>query len=247
MAGKAAPTRPTRDRRRRAAFIGGIAVLVVGIVGLVRYTVMRRAAAPSGAQAAAAAAAGPSASAPSAAADTSASGGPVVKKERSAKTSHAGSAAHSAQASRPEEKPKSVTAVKAASTHENPPAGNMLIVANGTGPAPAKAPEIPPTASDVANHSTQPQAPVTITGCLETTVDESEFRLTDTEGASAPKARSWKSAFIKKSATPVSLVGYSDPAGLKKLVGHRVAATGTLTSGELHLRSYKPAGASCSN
>jgi len=89
------------------------------------------------------------------------------------------------------------------------------------------------------------QLPVTITGCLETTVDEIEFRLTDTEGADAPKARSWKSGFLKKSPAPVALVDLSDPAGLRKYVGRRVAATGLLTSGELRVRSFRPAGASC--
>jgi hypothetical protein len=143
------------------------------------------------------------------------------------------------------EKPKPAPVAKTTSAHENASSSsNMLIVANG--PAPAKAPEIPPTPADVSSHAAS-QPPVTITGCLESTVDEREFRLTDTEGMDAPKARSWKSGFLKKSATPVSLVGFSDPTGLKKLIGRRVAATGTLTSGELHLRSYKPAGASCSN
>jgi hypothetical protein len=119
----------------------------------------------------------------------------------------------------------------------------MLIVANG--PAPAPAPSIAPTASAATTQAHQ--APITITGCLETTVEETEFRLTDTQGADVPKARSWKSGFLKKSATPVALVGFPDATGLKKLVGHRVAATGMLTSNELHVRSFKPAGASCTN
>jgi cell pole-organizing protein PopZ len=101
------------------------------------------------------------------------------------------------------------------------------------------APAIPPTPTEVAAQ------PVTITGCLETTVQENEFRLTDTEGADAPKSRSWKSGFMKKSAAPVSLVELGDPTGLKKLVGRRVTATGLLASGELRVRSVKPAGAAC--
>jgi hypothetical protein len=86
---------------------------------------------------------------------------------------------------------------------------------------------------------------VTITGCLETSVDGVEFRLIDIEGADAPKARSWQSAFLKKRAAPVALVEVSDPKGMQKYVGSRVVATGQLTRRELHLRSLRPAGSSC--
>jgi hypothetical protein len=87
--------------------------------------------------------------------------------------------------------------------------------------------------------------PVTITGCLETTIDGGEFRLTDTEGADAPKARSWRSGFLKKRAAPVQLVDLSDPRGMQKFVGSRVVATGLLTSRELRVRSLRSAGSSC--
>jgi hypothetical protein len=87
--------------------------------------------------------------------------------------------------------------------------------------------------------------PVTITGCLETTVDEGRFRLTDTEGADAPKARSWRSGFLTKRSAPVELVDVSDPVGLRKYVGRRVVATGLLTSRELRVRSLQSAGPSC--
>jgi hypothetical protein len=89
------------------------------------------------------------------------------------------------------------------------------------------------------------QAPVTITGCLETTIQGDRFRLTDTEGAGAPKARSWRSGFLKKRPAPVELVDLSDLAGLRKYVGHRVAATGLLSSRELRVRSLESAGPSC--
>jgi hypothetical protein len=85
----------------------------------------------------------------------------------------------------------------------------------------------------------------TITGCLETSVDEVLFRLTDTEGADAPKARSWQSGFLKKRTAPVQLVEFSDPQGFRKLVGRRVVASGVLTNRELHVRSLQPAGPSC--
>jgi hypothetical protein len=86
---------------------------------------------------------------------------------------------------------------------------------------------------------------VTMTGCLESTVDANEFRLTDTDGGDAPKARSWRSGFLKKRSAPVELVDFSDPVGLRKFVGRRVAATGLLTGRELRLRSLQAAGTSC--
>lgn len=89
------------------------------------------------------------------------------------------------------------------------------------------------------------QAPVTITGCLETAVDEDRFRLTDTEGAGAPKARGWRSGFLKKHSADVDLVHLSDVAALKKLVGRRVVATGQLTNRELSLSSVESSGRRC--
>jgi hypothetical protein len=86
---------------------------------------------------------------------------------------------------------------------------------------------------------------VTITGCLETAVDEDRFRLTDTEGADAPKARGWRSGFLKKRSAPVELVQPSDVAALRHLVGHRVVATGLLSNRELRVRSLESAGHSC--
>jgi len=89
------------------------------------------------------------------------------------------------------------------------------------------------------------QAPVTITGCLEATPDGSQFRLTDTEGDGAPKARGWRSGFIKKRPAPVDLVGLPDPAGSRTYVGHRVVATGLLARRELQVRSLASAGSLC--
>jgi len=89
------------------------------------------------------------------------------------------------------------------------------------------------------------QAVTTMRGCLESTVDGDEFRLTDTEGADAPKARSWRSGFLKKRSAAVELVDLSDPAMLRKYVGRRVVATGVLTGRELRVRSLQAAGSSC--
>ena len=89
-------------------------------------------------------------------------------------------------------------------------------------------------------------ASVTITGCLEISLDQTEFRLTETDGVNAPKSRSWRSAFLKKRATPVALVDPPDPLALQTSVGQRVAATGRLTSRALSVSSVRVVGPSCS-
>jgi len=102
--------------------------------------------------------------------------------------------------------------------------------------------DAPAGASTTPNVSTQG---TTLSGCLESTVDGAEFRLTDTDGTDAPKARSWKSGFLKKRSAPVELVEVSDPAGLRKYVGHRMVATGLLEDGKLRVRSLQAAGSPC--
>src|SRR5580765_6029145 len=105
----------------------------------------------------------------------------------------------------------------------------------------------PSTRASATKSTATPEAvrpvTVTITGCLETIVDEDRFRLTDIEGADAPKARSWRSGFLTKRSAPVELVALSNPLEVRKYVGRRVVATGLLTSRELRVRSLQSAGA----
>ena len=86
-------------------------------------------------------------------------------------------------------------------------------------------------------------APVTITGCLER--DDETFRLKNTSGADAPRSRSWKSAFLKKGSAPVEVVDASKRLKLTNHVGQRVSVTGTLSDGELQIRSMRRIAASC--
>jgi hypothetical protein len=87
--------------------------------------------------------------------------------------------------------------------------------------------------------------PVTITGCLETSTSGDEFRLTDTEGADAPKSRGWRTAFLKKRAVPTTLVDAPDGPALMPNVGKRVAATGLLASRELTVTTLRVVDESC--
>jgi hypothetical protein len=86
-------------------------------------------------------------------------------------------------------------------------------------------------------------APVSITGCLER-ADE-RFRLKDTEGEDAPRTRSWKSGFLKKSPASIQVVDASNRLGLTRHVGERVTVTGTLIDREMRVRSLQRVAASC--
>jgi hypothetical protein len=86
---------------------------------------------------------------------------------------------------------------------------------------------------------------VTIAGCLAQ--DGESFRLKDTTGADAPRSRSWKSGFLKKSPAAVEVVDASRRLKLTNHVGERVSVTGTMTDGEMQVRSLRRVANSCSD
>jgi hypothetical protein len=102
----------------------------------------------------------------------------------------------------------------------------------------------PPAPASVSTRTGR-TTPVTITGCLEVSVDQDEFRLTDTEGVNAPRSRSWRTGFLKTRSAPVALVEPPDPVALKTHVGRRVAATGLLTSHDLRVSALRVVGPTC--
>ena len=130
----------------------------------------------------------------------------------------------------------SMPAVKTAA-FVGPAAPDPAVTVRSGGPA--VAPRNDAAKSEAANRA------VTISGCLEMTVDEGQFRLSDTDGADAPKARSWRSGFLKKGSAPVELLGFSDAPTLRSYVGHRVVATGLLSGRQLRVRSVQATGSSC--
>jgi len=103
------------------------------------------------------------------------------------------------------------------------------------------------TASAVASSTVETAgvAPVTVTGCLEVSVTEDRFRLTDTEGGDVPKARSWRTGFLKKRSATVDLVAPTHGLSLDKQVGKRVAATGVLTNRTLTVGSLRVVSPNC--
>jgi len=85
--------------------------------------------------------------------------------------------------------------------------------------------------------------PSTLTGCLMG--DGATFRLTDTGGTEAPKSRSWKSGFLKKSSPSIDLVDANNGLKLSTQVGHRVKVTGPLANHEMRVRSLQRLNGSC--
>ncbi len=107
----------------------------------------------------------------------------------------------------------------------------------------APLPELP--SIDPTDRASAPKsAAVTITGCLER--DAESFRLKDTAGENAPKARSWKSGFLKKGHSSVEVIDASNHVKLPAHVGQRVSVTGTLVDREMQVRSLQRVAASCS-
>lgn len=87
------------------------------------------------------------------------------------------------------------------------------------------------------------QPPVTVTGCLE--MDNETFRLKNTSGTDAPKARSWKSGFLKKNPASIEIVDAANRVQLPAHVGQRVVVTGKLVDREMQVRSLRRVATSC--
>ncbi len=84
---------------------------------------------------------------------------------------------------------------------------------------------------------------VTVTGCLEQ--DDERFQLKDTAGEDAPKGRSWRSGFLRKSASTIDVVDQSSRLHLPTYVGQRVRMTGALVDREMQVRSVSIIAESC--
>ena len=86
--------------------------------------------------------------------------------------------------------------------------------------------------------------PITITGCLEQ--DDDVFKLKNTEGADAPQSRSWKSGFLKKRPSTITVVDASHRWKLEKHVGERISVSGSIVDHEMTLKSLSRVTTSCS-
>jgi hypothetical protein len=120
----------------------------------------------------------------------------------------------------------------------------------GKSPKPAATSIAAAPAANATSESAKPEAssalaskPVSITGCLQK--NDHGFMLKDTEGADAPKSRSWKSGFFKRSPSSVALSDTGNAAHLSGHVGQRVSVTGPLVDREMHVTSVHRIAASC--
>ena len=112
----------------------------------------------------------------------------------------------------------------------------------------SSAPEVLPAsrvagADVVSKASMQNAESVTVVGCLERNDDT--FKLKKTEGEDAPKARSWKSGFLKRSAASIEIVDAGNRLRLGSHVGERVSVTGMLLDREMQARSMRRLAGEC--
>lgn len=84
----------------------------------------------------------------------------------------------------------------------------------------------------------------TLTGCLDRDGDDT-FQLKDPSGDQAPRARSWKSGFIRKRTAKVDIVDPAARLNLSQHVGYRISVTGPLVDREMHLRSVRATSERC--
>jgi hypothetical protein len=112
-------------------------------------------------------------------------------------------------------------------------------------PAPAKS-DITTSVSAEAPREAQASiasSMVTISGCLEQS--DERFRLKDTAGDEVPRGRSWKSGFLRRSASTIDVVDHADRLHLPTYVGQRVSVTGMLVDREMQVRSVSIVSESC--
>lgn len=102
---------------------------------------------------------------------------------------------------------------------------------------------VEPAASMVPGSAEQNTAAVTITGCLE--LDADTYRLKDASGESAPKARSWKTGFLRKRSATIAVTDTANRLALSSHVGHLITLTGTLVDREMQARALQRVAPSC--
>jgi hypothetical protein len=111
--------------------------------------------------------------------------------------------------------------------------------------------EIVPTPAPVARSSAPVSAheevaaasidSVTISGCLDH--DGTSAWLKDVSGIDAPRSRSWRSGFLKKSSPRIALV--DGPASASAYDGRRVSVKGVLVDREMRVSSMNPIEGDC--
>jgi hypothetical protein len=102
---------------------------------------------------------------------------------------------------------------------------------------------VEPAASVVAISTEQKTAAVTVTGCLE--LDDDTYRLKGASGDGAPKARSWKTGFLRKKPATIDITDTANRLALSSHVGHLITLTGTLVDREMRAHALQRVASSC--
>ena len=108
---------------------------------------------------------------------------------------------------------------------------------------PAALPKAGQTAGQTTEKAEPPAEPATIIGCLDQ--DNETFRLKNTSGEDAPKGRSWKSGFLKKSSKTIEVIDARHRLNLASHVGEQVSVSGMLQDRELTGSAIKRLAESC--
>jgi hypothetical protein len=96
----------------------------------------------------------------------------------------------------------------------------------------------------VAARAAAKDSSVTLTGCLK--AEGTRYVLTDLQGVNVPKARTWKTGYLRKTSRRYEVVSASG-LKLREHVGHQVTVSGTADGGsQLRARTVKVVSASCS-
>lgn len=95
-----------------------------------------------------------------------------------------------------------------------------------------------------ANQQDGESISATITGCLVLR-DDGMFQLKDNDGEHAPKARSWKSGFIKKGSATIDVLDAGNRLKLGTHVNYRISVSGTLIDRQLRARSLHVTSQQC--
>jgi len=96
-----------------------------------------------------------------------------------------------------------------------------------------------------AQSSTRSGPVTTITGCLAR--EDAAYKLKDTAGDAAPRARTWRTGFLKRGTAPIELYDSSNRVKLPTHVGQRISVTGELIDREMYVRSLQRVSTSCAS
>ena len=135
------------------------------------------------------------------------------------------------------------TRTTSAATEPQTSAAAAEVSGNVAAPASSARTAASTSAAVTANSVSPKSSTVTITGCLQRGGEA--FRLTDTDGSDAPRARSWKTGFLKKGRATIDVTDAANRLRMGSHVGQRVSVTGLLEDRQMQARSLRRIAPAC--